>query len=62
MGNTDQLIFPVDCTSRNEESEKVVQEFRDRVKEIYKDKKVDIPLPWFILDQLLMLPRTKMWI
>ena len=60
VGNPDQLIFPVDCTSREEESEKVAQEFRDRVKEIYKGKKVDIPLPWFILDQLLMLLSQKM--
>ena len=60
MGSPDQLIFPVDCTSRKEDSEKIAQEFRYRVKEIYKDKKVKIPLPWFILDQLLMLLSQKM--
>ena len=60
VGNPDQLIFPVDCTSRNEESEKVAQEFRTRVLKKCISEKVKIPLPWFILDQLLMLLSQKM--
>ena len=60
VGNPDHLIFPVNSTSRKEDSEKIAQEFRYRVKEIYKGKKVKIPLPWFILDQLLMLLSQKM--
>ena len=60
VGSPDQLIFPVDCTSRNEESEKLAQEFRTRVlKKCISEKVKKIPLPWFILDQLLMLLSQK---
>ena len=54
-GKPDQLLFPMDCTSREEEAEKTAGEFRRRVKErCMKDKKkVKIPLPWFLLEQLL---------
>ena len=58
VGSPDQL-FPVDCTSRKEESEKVAQEFRTRVLKKCISEKVKIPLPWFILDQLLMLLSQK---
>ena len=60
VGNPDQLIFPVDCTSRGAESERVAQEFRNRVIEKCMGKKKEIPLPWFILDQLLILLSEKM--
>ena len=60
VGNPDQLIFPVDCTSRGAESERVAQEFRNRVIEKCMGEKKEIPLPWFILDQLLILLSEKM--
>ena len=60
VGNPDQLIFPVDCTSRGAEAERVAQEFRNRVIEKCMGKKEKIPLPWFILDQLLILLSEKM--
>ena len=60
MGNPDQLIFPVDCTSREKDAENVTQEFRKRMIKMCMGEKVKIPLPWFVLDQLLMLLSTKM--
>ena len=48
-----QLIFPVDCTSRWTDTVKVAQELRTRVKENCMGKRVKIPLPFFLLDQLL---------
>ena len=60
VGNPDQLIFPVDCTSRGAESERVAQEFRNRVIEKCMGEKKEIPLPWFIFDQLLILLSEKM--
>ena len=60
VGNPDQLIFPVNCTSREKDAENVAQEFRKRVVTMCMGEKVKIPLPWFVLDQLLILLSKKM--
>ena len=53
VGNPDQLIFPVDSTSREPDDMKIAQEFRKRIIDKCMGKKEEIPLPWFILEQLL---------
>ena len=60
VGDPDQLIFPVDCTSRGPDDEATAAEFRKRVIENCMGKKVKIPLPWFLLEQLLQLLAEKM--
>ena len=60
VGNLEQLLFPVDCTSRKDEDQKTAEEFRKRVKERCMRKKVKIPLSWFVLEQLLQLLAEKM--
>ena len=55
-----QLIFPVDCTSRRAGDEAVAEEFRKRVMQKCVGEKVKIPLPWFILEQLLQLVAHNM--
>ena len=50
-----QLIFPVDCTSRGSHSERIAHEFRTRVIENCMGERVQIPLSFFMLDQLLKL-------
>ena len=50
-----QLIFPVDCTSRGSHSERIAHEFRTRVIEKCMCERVQIPLSFFMLDQLLKL-------
>ena len=50
-----QLIFPVDCTSRGPHSERIAHIFRTRVIENCMGKRVQIPLSFFMLDQLLKL-------
>ena len=50
-----QLIFPVDCTSRGPHSERIAHEFRTRVIENCMGERVQIPLSFFMLDQLLKL-------
>ena len=61
VGNPDQLIFPLDSTSREPDDEAVAEEFRIRVMDNYiNEKKVKIPLPWFIVEQLLQLLAKKM--
>ena len=60
VGSPDQLIFPVDCTSRKTEDMKIAEEFRKRVMERCMGEKVRIPLPWFMLEQLLELLAKKM--
>ena len=49
-----QLIFPVDSTSRGPHSERIAHEFRKRVIEKCTGERIKIPLSFFILDQLLM--------
>jgi hypothetical protein len=60
VGEPEQLLFPVDCTSRKPEDEAVAEEFRKRVVQKCLGDKVKIPLPWFMLEQLLQLLATKM--
>ena len=50
-----QLIFPVDCTSRGPHSERIAHKFRTRVIENCMVQRVQIPLSFFMLDQLLKL-------
>ena len=50
-----QLIFPVDCTSRGPHSERMAHEIRTRVLENCMGERVKIPLSFFMLDQLLKL-------
>ena len=52
-GDPDQLIFPVDNTSRGPEDLKIAGEFRKKVVDRCMGKKEKIPLPWFMLEQLL---------
>ena len=52
-GGPDQLIFPVDNTSRGPEDLKTAGKFRKKVVDHCMEKKEEIPLPWFILEQLL---------
>ena len=60
VGDPDQLIFPVDCTSRGPDDEAVAEEFRKRITGTCIGEKVKIPLPWFLLEQLLQLLAQKM--
>ena len=53
VGNPDQLMFPVDSTSRRADDIKVAEEFRKKVTTNCMGKKEKIPLPWFVLEQLL---------
>ena len=50
-----QLIFSVDCTSRGPHSKRIAHEFRTRVIENCMGERVQIPLSFFMLDQLLKL-------
>ena len=52
-GDPDQLIFPVDNTSRGPEDLKTAGKFRKRVVDRCMRKKEKIPLPWFMLERLL---------
>ena len=52
-GDPDQLVFPVDNTSRGAEDLKTAGKFRKKVVDHCMGKKEEIPLPWFILEQLL---------
>ena len=60
VGDPDQLIFPVDSTRRVTDDLVVAKEFRKRVIDKCMGKKEKIPLPWFILEQLLQLLAQKM--
>ena len=60
VGNPDQLLFPVDCTSCGPEDQKTAEEFRKRVKDKCMRQKVKIPLSWFLLEKLLQLLSQKM--
>ena len=59
-GKASQLMFPVDSTSREPDVEAIAEEFRKRVIEECMGEKAKIPLPWFIMDQLLQLLARKM--
>ena len=60
VGDPDQLMFPVDSTSRGKEVEEVAQVFKKRVMQTCMDNKMKIPLPWFVLEKLLELLAQKM--
>jgi hypothetical protein len=60
VGNPDQLMFPVDSTSRGPDDEAIAEEFRKKVTTSCMGEKVKIPLPWFVLEQLLQLLAQKM--
>ena len=59
-GDPDQLMFPVDCTSREPEDLAIAAAFREAVMKLCLGKKVKIPLPWFVLEQLLRQLAEKM--
>ena len=59
-GTPEQLIYPVDNTKRTEEEEKLAQAFRKAVIDKCMGEKVKIPLPWFMLEQLLQRLAEKM--
>ena len=50
-----ELIFPVDCTSRDSHSDSIAKQFRSRVIGKCTGNKIKIPLSFFMLDQLLKL-------
>ena len=52
-GDPDQLMFPVDCKTPKSEDEATAQAFRESVMKLCLGEKVRIPLPWFVLEQLL---------
>ena len=56
----DELMYPVDSTKRTEEEMQVAKSFRKAVKEKCMQKRVPVPLPWFLLAQLLQLLAEKM--
>ena len=59
-GDPDQLMFPVDSTSRKPEDQATAQAFREAVMKLCLGKRVKIPLPWFMLEQLLRQLAEKM--
>ena len=60
MGDPDQLIFPVDCTSRKSKDVATAREFKKRVLKECEGVKEKVPLPWFILEQVLQLLAEEM--
>ena len=61
MGDPDQLIFPVDSTSRKPKDLATVDKFKKQIlKECKGTIKENIPLPWFILEQVLQSLAQKM--
>ena len=49
----DELIFPVNAKNPTAEDRKVVDKFRQAVMEACDKAQVKIPLPWFVLEQLM---------
>ena len=60
VGDPDQLIFPVDSTSREPDDIATAEIFKKRILEECEGIKEKIPLPWFILEQVLQLLAQKM--
>ena len=60
MGDPDQLIFPVDSTSRKPTDLAIVEEFKKRIVKNCKGVKVKVPVAWFVLEQVLQLLAQKM--
>ena len=59
-GDPDQLMFPVDSKGRKPEDQATAQAFREAVIKLCLGERVKIPLPWFILEQLLRQLADKM--
>ena len=59
-GKPDQLIYPVDSRGRKPEDEATALAFREAVMKLCLGEKVKIPLPWFMLEQLLRQLTEKM--
>ena len=59
-GDPDQLMFPVDSTSRKREDQETAAAFREAVIKLCLGNKEKIPLPWFILKELLQLIAKEM--
>ena len=55
MGETDQLIFPVNAKTPDVEDKKVASEFRKLVHTSCPYGQDDIPIAWFVLEQLIHL-------
>ena len=60
MGDVDQYLFPVDSTSREKEDLATSKAFREKVMNNCMSVEKRIPLPWFVLEQLLQLLAEKM--
>ena len=60
MGDPDQLIFPVDSTSHEHDDMVTAEEFKKRVIKECKGVKEKVPLPWFVLEQVLHLLAKEM--
>ena len=60
MGDPDQLIFPVDSTSHKPGDMAIAEEFKKQILKECKDTKEKVPLPWFILEQVLQLLAQQM--
>ena len=56
----DELMYPVDSTKRTDEVKAVAKAFRKAVRNNCLHNRVDIPLPWFVLAQLLKLLAERM--
>ena len=52
-GDPDQFMFPVDSKTPKPQDQKTAQAFKEAVMKLCLGKKVKIPLPWFVLEQLL---------
>ena len=59
-GNPDQFMFPVNCKTPEPCDKETAQKFRETVMKLCSGKKVKIPLPWFVLEQLLRQLAEKM--
>ena len=59
-GDPDQLMFPVDCKTPKSEDKATAQAFRESVTNLCFGDKVKIPLPWFVLEQVLRQLAEKM--
>ena len=53
MGSEDQLMFPVNSTSRKQSDLETAKEFRKRIMSECEGRKEKIPLSWFMLEQVL---------
>ena len=60
MGDPDQLIFPVDSTSRTPKDIAIAEEFKKRFIKECQGVKVNIPVPWLVFEQVLQLLAQKM--